>query len=78
MRMALTLLPGKDGGRPNLILFDKDRSERAILGINDEGVPHLSIFAPARKKALSVLLLDDEPVIAMWDAKGNLIWNAPK
>jgi hypothetical protein len=77
VRAALRARPD---GAPTLSLSDKDGGTRALLATWPDGSPGLCLYdKDSKRRALLALRLGDgSPSLRLFDAKGKLIWEAPK
>ena len=73
---ALLLLPD---GSPALNLFDKARKKRAALAVVADQ-PALTLYdkAGTPRAVLDVDADDGSPSLTLFDAKGNVLWQAPR
>jgi hypothetical protein len=78
-RLAIALTGDKsDPWAPTLYFRDKDEGGRLNLALSSAGQPHMQFLDGGGTPRLNLLLREDAPIVALCDAKGDVILKMPK
>ncbi len=65
-------------GSPGLSLYDKDGQVRVRLTVHWDGLPALYLYDKDGKTRMRLVVEGGLPRLTLFDAKGDVLWQAPR